>query len=147
MNVTLLLIMAVGFMLPPGLGNTESKSDSQRLQGTWAIASLQINGDDISIEGLTESRLTIAGEKYSFKMGETTLELTHKVNPAKKPKELDMTIVEGTMKGQTYHAIYSLEKDRFKICRNVEPDKARPTEFATKPDSGLMLIVWKRVVK
>jgi uncharacterized protein (TIGR03067 family) len=60
-------------------------------------------------------------------------------------KTIDMTIVAGKEKGKVYHGIYRLDGDMYTICRNFEPNKDRPTEFATKADSGLMLVVWKRV--
>ena len=70
--------------------------------------------------------------------------MTHKIGPSKKPKTLDMTITDGPQKGMTYHAIYKLEGDKLTICRHVEPCKDRPTELVTKPNSGLMIVVWKR---
>ena len=42
--------------------------------------------------------------------------------------------------------IYSLEGDNLTICYHRDPEKEgdRPAEFATKPDSGLVLLVLKR---
>jgi uncharacterized protein (TIGR03067 family) len=67
------------------------------------------------------------------------------MDPGKTPKAIDLTVTEGPQKGQTFHGIYKLEGDTYSVCPNVEPGKDRPTEFATRPDSGLMLVVWKRV--
>ncbi len=144
MKLQYTLVLAASCLLAAdGLRGGAAPNDSP-LQGTWTIVSLEVNGETINVSGMKEARLTVAGERYSFRMGETRLEMTYKVDPAKKPSTLDMTITEGPMKGQTYHAIYRLANGELTICRHVEPDKDRPTEFASAPRSGLMVIVWKR---
>jgi hypothetical protein len=57
---------------------------------------------------------------------------------------MGMTIVSGPEEGWIYRGIYKLNADTFTICRNFDPAKDQPLEFRTKPDSGLMLVVWKR---
>ena len=110
----------------------------------------EVNKQAIPLENLKDgnvvlvARLVIAGEAYSFRLGKSRLELTFKVDPSKKPRAIDLTVAEGPEKGKTYHGIYKLEGDTYTICRNVEPGKERPGEFVTRPDSGLMLVVWKR---
>ena len=49
----------------------------------------------------------------------------------------------GDLKGQTSLAIYELVGDTLRICR-AAPGKARPTEFASKPGSGLTLMSYQR---
>jgi uncharacterized protein (TIGR03067 family) len=120
------------------------KDDREKLQGTWSIASLEVNQETIPVEKLEAARLIVAGERYSFTLGEMRLELKHKVDEGKSPKELDLTVAEGPEKGKTFRAIYKLEEDRLTICRHVQPEMERPKEFATRPESGLMLIVWKK---
>ena len=77
-------------------------------------------------------------------LAETRLELTYSLDASKSPRTVDLTVVEGSDKGKTYRGIYTLEEDRYKICRTTLPDKDRPTEFGTGPKSGLMMVVWKR---
>ncbi len=43
---------------------------------------------------------------------------------------------------ETYYAIYALEGDTLRICRPESED--RPTEFASQPDSGILLLTAKR---
>jgi uncharacterized protein (TIGR03067 family) len=121
-----------------------ARGDSDSLEGTWSLVSVEINAQPLSMDKLKDSRLVVKGENYAFRLGGSRLEMTHKLDPGKSPKTLDLTLTEGPDKGKTYHAIYRLEGDTLTICRNVEPDKVRPTEFATTPGSGLMLVVWKR---
>jgi uncharacterized protein (TIGR03067 family) len=127
------------------LADDAAKADQKKLQGTWAIVSVEINKQPIAMDMLKDARLTVKGTKYSFKLADTKLELTYKLFPDKTPKAIDLTVTEGAQKGKTLHGIYKLDGDFYTVCRNVEPGKDRPAEFVTKPDSGLMLIVWKRV--
>ena len=129
----------------------EAKSDSEKLQGTWQLSSVEMNKQPIPLDDLKSGKtvlvatLTVKGESYIFTLGEDRLEMTFKMDQTKTPKTMNMLIVAGPEKGKTYHAIYKLEDDTFTICRKFDPDEERPTVFGTTPDSGLMLIVWKRI--
>ena len=139
---------------PPGCGRARAAgpatTDKDALQGTWLLASVEVNKEAIPLEKLKDGNvvlvgtLVIKGDSYTFHIGKNRLEITFKVDPGKQPRAIDLTVIEGPQKGQTYHGIYKLVRDTYTICRNVEPGKERPTEFVTKPNSGLMLVVWKR---
>jgi uncharacterized protein (TIGR03067 family) len=66
---------------------------------------------------------------------------TSRIDPAKRPKAIDLTPTEGEHKGQTARGIYEVEGDTLKICF-AEPDKPRPTEFTGKTEATLA--VFKR---
>jgi uncharacterized protein (TIGR03067 family) len=70
--------------------------------------------------------------------------MTCRLHPGQRPKAIDLTLAAGPDKGKTFLGIYKLEGDTYTICRPVDPGKERPTAFATRPGSGLMLVVWKR---
>ena len=66
---------------------------------------------------------------------------TFTIDPAKKPKELDLTFQRD---GKTVKArcIYELGEGTWMFCY---ADMARPTEFKTTPDNAdLRLYLWKR---
>ena len=142
---TLLLFVATGLMLraePPSPDRT--KEDVARLQGVWAIVSVEIEGKPLAMESLKDSRLTIQGKQYSFKLNQTNLEFTFKLNVSQAPRAIDLIVTEGAQKGKVYQGIYKFEKDRYVICRGTTPERSRPTEFVTRPKSGHMMVVWKR---
>jgi uncharacterized protein (TIGR03067 family) len=76
-------------------------------------------------------------------VGEDTIVGTHKVDPTKKPKEIDAMDTEGPYKGKTVLGIYKLEKGEFTVCF-APPGKDRPKEFSTKSGTGELLHVWKK---
>jgi uncharacterized protein (TIGR03067 family) len=124
------------------------KKDRQLYAGTWQISSLEVNGNKVSEEDA--KKITVINKED----GTWTLEVegkvvgrgTSKIDPTKKPKTIDLTETEGNQKGQTALGIYEVEKDCRKVCV-AELGKDRPTEFSTKPGSGHILAVFKRVKK
>jgi uncharacterized protein (TIGR03067 family) len=145
MKLRTLLIVAVGLLLGADAPMEDpGKRDKEMLQGTWKLVSVEFDGQCMPMDDLKASRLTVKGSDYAFTLNKTSLELTFKLDPSKKPKEIDLIGVAGTDKGKIYRGIYVLEGDTYKICRHSQPDRERPIEFATRPDSGLVLVTWQR---
>ena len=114
------------------------------LEGTWKLTSVEINAQPLAMEKLGEARLTVQDPKYSLILGDTRLEMSHVLFADKQPKAMDLTVAEGADRGQVFAAIYKLDGDTLTVCRNIKPGVDRPAEFGTKPDTGLMLVVWER---
>jgi uncharacterized protein (TIGR03067 family) len=151
MNVRVALVAAMVLLtVAAAWARGPATTDKDALQGTWRLASAEVNKQAIPLDKLKEGNvvivgiLTIKGDAYSFRLGKTRLEFTFKVDPSAKPRAIDLTACEGPQKGKTYHGIYKVEGDTYTICRNVEPGKERPGDFVTRPGSGLMLTVWTR---
>ena len=141
----LLLLTTIGL----GLASIAPADDKQpaaqgALEGAWKLTSVQLNAQPLPMEKLQDARLVVRGPKYSLTLADTRLEMTHELLNDQRPRSMDLTIVEGPEKGKTFHAIIKLEGNTLTVCRNIQPDKERPTEFASKPDSGLLLVVWTR---
>jgi uncharacterized protein (TIGR03067 family) len=113
------------------------QTDQQKLQGKWIVDSFEYNGNPV--ERLKDAVREFKDGKYSLtpKMGEG-IDGTATLDPTQKPKTIDLDINGRILKG-----IYDLEGDTLKMCYNLTSDQ-RPTEFASKPDSGLIMIVHKR---
>ena len=80
-------------------------------------------------------------DKYTLtpKEGEAISGTLKAIDSSQKPKHIDLDVNNQTLKG-----IYELEGDTLKLCYNLI-SRERPTEFASKPDSGLVLVIHKRV--
>jgi uncharacterized protein (TIGR03067 family) len=139
--VVLTCVLAAGLALAVRAGQDP---DAAKLEGTWSLVSVEIEGRALPMENLKQARLTVKGERYSFRLGDTRLEIIFKMESRKTPREIDLKVVEGPEKGKTFHGIYTLENGRYRICRSIRPHEPRPTAFATSPESGLMMVVWKR---
>ena len=143
----LLLFLGTSTVLAAGpASQVASGDDAAKLQGSWSIVSVEIDGQALAMDNLKGASLNIQGTRYSFQLQKTRLELSFKLDASKSPKTIDLEVVEGPEKGKVYHGIYKLEKDRYTICRTTEPGKERPTKFATQAKSGLMIVVWDKVV-
>ena len=140
----LLLILTTAFLF----GSDDPKDDGakkerEKLAGTWKVTSAERDGrpDKVSQNAMTTYT---ADGKFKVKFADdTTGAGTYKLDPTKEPKAIDYTMNYGPNKDKPHEGIYALEGDTLKICRS-DPGKPRPTEFATKADSGQMLFVLTR---
>jgi uncharacterized protein (TIGR03067 family) len=145
-------LLAVGcFLLATNAAQDDlAKKDISSLQGIWQSVSGEEDGKAMPEEKVKANKLTIKDNKWTFVEGigqPGAGEVTTKLNPSKKPKELDATSVlqvQGKLDGKDFHGIYSIEGDTLKICV-TEPGAKRPTEF--KGGKGVVLIVFARQKK
>jgi uncharacterized protein (TIGR03067 family) len=127
------------------LADEKESASKQILEGDWQLLSVEINTQSLPQDKVQLGRLAVRGERYSLSLDQSRVEMTHKLLSGMQPSAMDLTVVEGQDKGRTFPAIYKLEGDTLTVCRSIHPGQPRPTEFGTKPDSGLMLVVWKRM--
>jgi uncharacterized protein (TIGR03067 family) len=114
------------------------KKDLKLLEGTWKVESLEdAQGKKQEFEGAT---LTFKGDQFEFKKDSEAKKGKVKINPAGKPKEIDIIPED---KDQPLQGIYQIEGATLKICVNDEPMGARPNELAAKDKN--MLVILKRV--
>jgi len=144
MTVAIGLLMAgVGARIAGDEKEDAVKMDMKLLQGDWVMQSFESNGKPISAEEARKIKLTIKGDHYLVNIGERKIEMTFKIDPAKKPKAIDFTMAQGEEKAVT-RGIYEISADTFKVCRAVEAGKDRPSDFSTKEGSGTALASYKR---
>src|SRR5216683_1613913 len=117
------------------------KKELDLLKGTWAATSYVKDNKPAPEPDLKMMKLTIAGDQVTFTKGKDARKSTYKLDPAQKPKTVDIVMVDGPDKGKTLQAIYEINGDELKICLAIL-DKPRPKEFAAKPET--ILETWKR---
>jgi uncharacterized protein (TIGR03067 family) len=140
----LLALLLVG----SALQDDADKIDLKQLQGKWTLAALEVNGKDVPVQRLDGTKLTIKGNDYTIELkNKTVIVCKLKLDPSTDPKHLDMTFLEGENKDKVHKAIYRIDGDKFQLCRGLTPDKERPNQFATWPDTNYFLATWKRVDK
>jgi uncharacterized protein (TIGR03067 family) len=119
------------------------QEDTDRLQGTWSFASLEIDGVAVPAAGFAGSRMVIEGDTFAMLSPGADYRGTFVLDPSAIPKQLDIHFQEGPEAGNTAHGIYELEGNAWTICLGLT-GKERPAEFATRPGSGSALEVLRR---
>jgi uncharacterized protein (TIGR03067 family) len=121
------------------------RKERQRLEGSWVIASLEVNGNLVAEKDQKKFQLATVLDKWDVTVDGRKVEARYYPDPTQNPKTIDLVYDEGPQKGKRFRGIYVLDGNVLRMCRCLEPDKERPTEFATTADSGLLLVEWKRV--
>ena len=123
----------------------DAKKDLDKLQGTWVLVAGERDGKKFTEEEVKKTKLFIKGE--TFRIPESSVATSEdgiiKIDPSKKPKEMDSTTGSGPDTGKIWQGIYKLHGDTYKVCF-APPGKERPKEFSSKAGSGHLLQVWKR---
>ena len=144
MMQTAVLVLTAGLSLTAGDGNKELLDmDYAKLEGTWQVVSLEVDGMMIPKETIKNSKLIIKSKEFTMKENIATYKGTFSIDPSKKPKTIDIKFTEGPENGNTSLGIYELDGDDLKLCLSVTT-KERPTEFTAKPKSGHGFEVLKR---
>jgi uncharacterized protein (TIGR03067 family) len=139
------LLLAAGLAAAQAPKEGAGGKERKLLAGTWRAAAYVLDGKVLPAENLENLRLVFDAEG-KFKVqnaGKTILAGSVQIDPDKKPRTMDITYSEGDPKGQTSRAIYELDGDTLRMCCAAF-GKARPTEFASKPGSGISLMTYKR---
>ena len=145
------------FVSKPGTGHTlrvfrrVTTGDAQgtveaelaRFEGTWRVASMEIEGKLIPEANYKDEVMVLKGDRSTTTTPGGEIKGVFKVNPTTVPKTIDVTVAGGPGKGRTHLGIYELNGDTYKVCIGLT-GKPRPTEFTTKPGSGTVLEVFKR---
>lgn len=118
------------------------KAELKKLEGTWQLVSATKEGKKTPEDVVKKIRVVIKGNTHSVYFDDKPLakEISFTINPRKNPKITTDTLPDG----KTIKGIYRLEGDTLTSCV-AEADKDRPTEFVSKPGSGLTVRVFKRV--
>jgi len=121
------------------------EQDRKRLAGEWRIVAFQDDGDselEKEAKKVTVVNQTDGTWKVRFEDQET-VRGTSTIDPTQNPKTIDFTaITEGEGQG-LYLGIYELGETSRRLCF-AHPGKKRPTEFASRPGSGYVLITFER---
>ena len=136
------MLMLVALLLPAA--DKDAKSDLDKLQGTWVMASLEVEGKQVAENKIKGTTLTIKGDKYIVKVKDSAHEVTLKLDPKQKPKAVDMYFPDGPELPKLAKGIYELDGDTLRICRAQAAGGERPQQFFTDTNTGLFIVTWKR---
>lgn len=121
------------------------KKELASIQGTWKGVKGESQGKPLQDESVKTLELIFKGDKYTFNIdGQEMEQGTITLDPAKKPKMIDIKITKGADKGKMQYGLYEVKGNRFTICF-APPEKERPKELTTKADSEHTCYVFERL--
>ena len=135
-------LCAIGCVAPVIFGGDAAK-EAKLLDGKWVPLSAELAGRPFPDDVLKTIKLTINGNKYTVVVGDQTDRGRLDINPARKPKTMDVVGTEGPNKDKTFPAIYEADKQMLRICYDLDGQQ-RPTEFKTKEGTKQFLVTYKR---
>jgi uncharacterized protein (TIGR03067 family) len=146
MRLTWLALGVAGLLIAADSPKADAKKDLDRIQGSWVGASGESSGNALPDEQVKGTKFVLKGDKYSYTVADTYQEEgTLKIDPTKKSKTIDVTIVEGDDKGETQLGIYELHGDTLRLCfARPGKDNARPKDFSTNAGNQQLLLVLTR---
>ncbi len=152
--ITKLLAVAVLLLSPvgsfaAGLERPEVQKELKKFQGTWVMASGEMDGKKAADEHVKQSKLTYEGNKVEIvvpnQTGETIIADIIDIDPTKNPKEMHFVRRNGPNAGKTLIGIYEFEgNDQYKFAFDPA-GKTKLKEFVTKEGTGHVRNTWKRV--
>ncbi|KAA5545439.1 TIGR03067 domain-containing protein [Roseiconus nitratireducens] len=134
------------FLVTVAVGSATAADDFHRLEGTWQVDSLTINGNEakpedahkLTVVNGNDGRWSIRSEGKEISHGTSTLD------PTRKPKSIDFKPTEGGGQGNRYEGIYQIKKKTRQLCF-VPPGHDRPDDFSSAPGSQRILVKFKRL--
>ena len=136
------VVLTLVLSFSPATRSGEAK-DRDTLQGTWLPSKAELAGKKFPDEVRKTIKLVVKDDKYTATVGSQVDQGTIKLNPATKPKEMDITGTEGPNKGKTILAIYQRDGDTLRVCYDLS-GKSRPAEFKTGEGTQLFLVIYER---
>lgn len=119
-------------------------NDFDRMQGTWRVVSLTENGKALPAKETELLEFVIEKNTFTaFEKGKMVVKYELKLDPDKKPKQIDFTYLVGDDKGKTEPGIYKIDKDQITFVLD-ENKKGRPTVFEGKETESYSVLVLKK---
>ena len=140
---TIPCICIATILLSAAARGQDAADERKLLQGTWLPTAAEVSENPFGEATLKIMKLVVEGDKYNATVGISVDLGTIRIDPAAKPKTMDIISTEGPNKGKTFLAIYELNGDTLRVCYDLT-GKVRPTEFKTRKGEALFLATYKR---
>jgi uncharacterized protein (TIGR03067 family) len=140
--VVILASLAASGPVVGGGGKEAAENELKKLQGTWQFISQEVGGKPVPPAHLAKMTITFTADKWAVREdGKVVQAGSHKLDPTKKPAQVDAIVTEGPDKGSTMLGIYELKGDTMKVCFDPA-GKERPTSFTAQ--AGQMAVIIQR---
>ena len=119
------------------------RREMRMLQGVWKVVSVERNGKPAPNDDIKEGTVFIQGNRFIIQTMDKHQDKEYGLDPAQRPKGIDLRNREGRGRDKLVRGIYLLERDRLKLCLG-DAGQERPEKFSTEPGAGRRLIVLER---
>ncbi len=117
--------------------------DLERLQGVWHITALEVDGAGVPQPMFASAQMEIRESGFvSTGMG-AHYAGNVELDSTAEPKAITLAFTEGPEAGNRNLGIYEISGDTWRLCLATR-GSVRPSEFATRPDTGIALEVLER---
>jgi RNA polymerase sigma factor (sigma-70 family) len=126
----------------------ESDPRASDLSGTWQAVSFAQDGrQKFSAEEVRKVTARFHNCRYHLTPlpwgPEGSFDGTYEIDGDTEPKAFSLRPANGVLKGQVFRGIYRVEGDQLTLCFSWPP-LDRPTEFRSRPNSTIVLAVFRR---
>ncbi|MGC8641233.1 MAG: TIGR03067 domain-containing protein [Isosphaeraceae bacterium] len=128
--MTALLALAVALGI---YGEDETTAELEKLQGTWTLVAMEVDGEEFPAEDRKDWTSEYAGNRLTLRAGETVRRRgIISLDPSRNPKAMNTWDItkDGPFEDQTLPGIYEISGDNLKLCL-ARPGNERPKEFTT----------------
>lgn len=140
--VTCWLLLLLGSERKRRAPTASPNEEFAKVQGTWEFVSMEVEGTKKPEEEFKKYTAVLEGDQWMVYEGTNVKAQTpFELDPRANPKTIDLFPSDG----RVLQGIYTLKDDQLTMCDRGTEKGDRPTEFGTKPDSGLVLVVLRRV--
>ena len=130
-TLTLLVMLTFGASVIAQQPPADAAKTLAAFQGRWVVST--INGKSIAGAG-SEMALTITGDAYAQVVDGTVTERgTLKIDTARKPMTIDLTIKEGDDAGKPQVGLIEVSGDTMTLHLSMPGSTTRPTSMALAP--------------
>ncbi len=140
-------LMACGLAAAAWAGDGPVARDAGALQGEWRAVRGTAEGRKTPTAEAKMFRIAVKGDRLTLSAGGEARKARFELDPARSPKAIDLTWLDGPEKGRTVPGIYALEKGRWRLCvPNARTGEAveRPKGFTAAAGERRMLFTLER---
>ena len=117
--------------------------DLKKLQGTWNVVSLEVEGQAMPASALGAARIVVQGDHFTTSGMGAKYEGTLELDASATPRTFNLNFTSGPEAENRSLGIYELDGDDWRMCLTMR-GAVRPKTFAAPAGSGLALQVLKR---
>jgi uncharacterized protein (TIGR03067 family) len=150
---SLIAVAVLGAIFTPGWAQGD-KDDAKKLQGAWVLTKLIIGGIEVPEKDIKGTKFVFEGDKLTVAPANPDVDAVDKrtfkfkLDPKQKPAAVDLTALDGDIKGAVSPGIYELSGDTLRWCQSDdEKNKERPKTFESPDKSRIYVFTFKRAPK